>query len=118
AAGRLARTLQAWQEFEAAHQTYRRAQALAPGTFEWYYLDGIVLQRLARPAEAAGEFRQALLAVTDYLPARVRLAESLLKSGQIDESRKLYEALQSDPLAEVLARFGLGRVAAVQHRHT
>jgi tetratricopeptide (TPR) repeat protein len=117
AAGTLARTLQAWRDLEAAHQTYRRAQALAPGTFEWYYLDGIVLQRLARPADAAGAFRRALLSASGYLPARVRLADALLQSGQLEESAKLYDALRDDPLAEVLARFGLGRIAAMEGRH-
>src|SRR5712664_3518219 len=44
--GTLAETLQAWDQWGAAHETYVRAQALAPRAFEWQYLDGLALQRL------------------------------------------------------------------------
>src|SRR3954447_21469372 len=46
--GALARVLQAWEQWTAAHEAYVRAQALAPRTFEWHYLDAVVLQRLAQ----------------------------------------------------------------------
>src|SRR5262245_1906347 len=46
AVGTLARTLHAWDQLGAAHDTYLRAQALAPTAFEWLYLDGVTLQRL------------------------------------------------------------------------
>src|SRR5829696_1965207 len=49
-AGTLGRVLHAWEQWEAAHLSYARAQALAPRDFDWQYLDAIVLQRLARPA--------------------------------------------------------------------
>src|SRR5215472_6791794 len=58
--GALGRLLHAWEQWDAAHQTYARAQALAPHTFDWEYLDAIVLQRLAGPTEAAAHLRQAL----------------------------------------------------------
>ena len=117
AVGALGRTLQAWQELDAAHQTYRRAQTLAPTTFDWFYLDGIVLQRLARHEEAAAQFRRALEITSGYLPARVKLAESVLKSGNVVESSRLFHALLPDPLAEPLAQFGLGQIAASEGRH-
>jgi len=114
--GALGRTLQAWLEFDAAHQTYVRAQALAPKTFDWRYLDAIVLQRLARHDEAAGQLRRALDLAPDYLPARVRLAESLLRSGNLDESERLFQALVANPLAEPFGQFGLGQIAAARGR--
>src|SRR5215204_4056878 len=46
AAGELGITLQAWEQWEAAHAAYRRAHVLAPAAAEWQYLDGMVLQRL------------------------------------------------------------------------
>src|SRR5215510_6528226 len=55
AVGALARTLHAWEQWDAAHQAYTRAQALAPRTFAWHYLDAVVLQRLARHADAAAQ---------------------------------------------------------------
>src|SRR6187200_926536 len=48
AVGSLGRVLQAWEQWDAAHAAYARAQALAPRTFEWLYLDAVVLQRLVR----------------------------------------------------------------------
>src|SRR5258706_4652059 len=48
--GALARALHAWDQWGVAHDAYLRAHALAPRTFEWLYLDAVVLQRLARHA--------------------------------------------------------------------
>src|SRR6476619_806733 len=86
AVGALARMLHAWNQWGAAHDTYERAQALAPNAFEWRYLDGLALQRLARHAEAAVRFDEALQRSPDYLPAKVYLAESLLDSGSLDRA--------------------------------
>ena len=64
----------------------RRAQAIAPATFEWHYLDAVVLQRLARPKDAAAQLQAALAGRPDYLPARVKLAESLLDAGDLERA--------------------------------
>ena len=117
AVGALARMLQAWEQWDGAHQAYTRCQALAPRAFEWHYLDAIVLQRLARQAEAAAQLRQAVAASPGYLPARVKLAETLLEAGELDESARLFEALVGEPRAEPAARLGLGRIAAAQGHH-
>jgi tetratricopeptide (TPR) repeat protein len=120
AVGALARMLQAWEQWDAAHGAYARARALAPQAFEWHYLDGVVLERLARHAEAAAAFRQALIASPGYLPARVKLAETLLETGDpgdLAESGRLFEALAREPAAEPAAELGLGRLAAAQGRH-
>ena len=115
--GALGRVLQAWEQWDAAHEAYARAEALAPQAFDWHYLDAIVLQRLARHADAAARLKQALAASPDYLPARVKLAEALLEAGELDESRRLFDALVHEPAAEPAARLGLGRIAAAQGRH-
>ena len=112
AVGALARTLHAWNQWGAAHETYERAQALAPKAFEWSYLDGLALQRLARHADAAIRFDEALRRSSSYLPARVNLAESLLESGNLDRARQLFDALRGEPTAEPAAELGLGRIAA------
>ena len=117
AVGALARVLQAWQQWEPAHQVYGRAQALAPRTFEWHYLDAVVLQRLARHAEAATRLAQAVAASPGYLPARVKLAEALLEAGDLEQSAKLFGDLTREPLAEPASQFGLGRIAAAQGHH-
>jgi tetratricopeptide (TPR) repeat protein len=112
-----ARLLHAWEQWEAAHAAYARAQALAPRAFDWHYLDGVVLQRLARHGEAAARLQAALAIAPAYLPARVRRAEALYEAGRLDESRALCEALLLEPAVKPHAHFGLGRVAAAEGRH-
>ena len=117
AVGALARALHAWEQWEAAHQAYTRAQALESQTFDWHYLDGVVLQRLARHADAVRALKQAIAVRPDYLPARVKLAEALLESGDPEQSKPLFEALLPEPAAEPAAHVGLGRIAALEGRH-
>jgi protein O-GlcNAc transferase len=117
AVGTLARTLHAWDQWGAAHETYVRAQALAPRAVDWLYLDGVALQRLARHAEAAARFDEALRLAPDYVPARAKLAETLVDSGSLDRAGQLYDALRREPAAEPVAEFGLGRIAAARDRH-
>jgi tetratricopeptide (TPR) repeat protein len=126
--GNLAKILHAWEQWEAAHEAYARAEALAPRAFEWRYLDGLVLQRLARHAEAAARFRDALAATPDYLPARIKLAEATLDAGDVDASERLFDDLirrpgpsgpgnGNDRAAQAPAEFGLGRIAAARGNH-
>ncbi len=110
--GRLAMALQAWELWDAAHAAYQRARVLAPSTFEWSYLDAIVLQRLGRAEDAVVALNAALAIKGDYLPARVKLAESLHSGGKEEESVALFAALVKDPAAEPVAEFALGRAAA------
>lgn len=117
ATGALARTLHAWEQWTAARETYARAAALAPGTFEWRYLDACVLERLARPRDAAARLEEALAIRADYLPARIKLAQARLDAGQLAESRPLFTALLDEPRAEPEALFGLGRLAAADGKH-
>ena len=76
AVGGLGITLQAWEQWEAAHTAYRRAQVLAPEAPEWWHLDGLVLLRLARYGEAATAFDAALQRKGDFVASLARLAES------------------------------------------
>jgi tetratricopeptide (TPR) repeat protein len=117
AVGALGRVLQAWGQWDASHQAYARAEALAPAAFEWRYLDGVVLQRLARHGEAAAQLAQAVAVSPTYLPARVKLAEALLEAGDLEQSGRLFGNLTREPAAEPAAQLGLGRIAALQGRH-
>jgi Flp pilus assembly protein TadD len=73
-AGALGRVLHAWEQWDAAHQAYRRAQTLEPKAFAWHYLDGVVLQRLARHADAVPPLRLATALDPAYDAARVKLS--------------------------------------------
>jgi len=118
AAGALGRVLHAWEQWDGAHQAYSRAVALAPKAFDWSYLDAVVLQRLGRYDEAAVRLEQALAASPDYVPARMRYAESLLEAGDLSRSGPRFQALVKEPAAEPAAHVGLGRIAALEDRHT
>ncbi len=117
AAGSLGRVLHAWEQWDGAHDAYARAAALAPQVFEWPYLDGCVLQRLARHSDAAAQFTRALAITPAYLPARLRLAEAHFEAGRIDHSTALFTALLREPAARPQSLFGLGRIDAAQGRH-
>ncbi len=117
AAGGLGITLQAWEQWEAAHAAYLRAQALAPRAPDWWYLDGLVLQRLVRHSDAADAFRTASTLAPDLLTARARLAEALFDAGRLDEAAQAYDALSNEPAAAPVAALGRGRLAARAGRH-
>jgi len=117
AVGALARVLQAWEQWETAHEVYTRAISLAPTSFEWHYLDACVLDRLARPQDAVVHLREALKIRPEYIAARVRLADALLSAGQLAESRTIFAALALEPQAEPLGLFGLGRILAAEGKH-
>ena len=116
AVGMLGRVLHAWEQWDAARQAYARAGALAPRTFDWPYLEAVVLQRLGRPAEAAAKLDASLRITPASLPAQVRLAEALFDAGEIERSATVFSAVK-DPAAEPAVQYGLGRIAAARGRH-
>jgi len=115
--GRLAMALHAWEQWDAAHLAYARAQHLAPRVFDWAYLDGIVLHRLGRAAEAAAQFKIALTCDVASVVARAKLADALSDAGEYVESAALYQALANEPAAKPVGELGLGRFAAQEGRH-
>ncbi len=93
AAGRLAMVLQSWEQWTTALTAYQRAQALAPETFDWWYLAGIVETRIGRPADAARSFEHAIALTPTYVPARLKLAEALFDAGNLAGSARAYDTL-------------------------
>jgi len=116
AVGQLGRTLQAWEQWDAALAAYARAETLAPRAFAWPYLHALVLLRLARPAEAAVRLETALAIDPSSGPARLKLAEARLDAGDLDASQQLFAAM-TDRAYEPAVEFGLGRIAAARGRH-
>ena len=117
AVGALGRALHAWEQWSSAHDVYASAAKLAPRALEWRYLDAVVLQRLARHADAVTRLREVLSLAPDFLPGRVRLAEALLESGDFETSKPLFLALVDEPAARPAAEVGLGRIAAAERDH-
>jgi tetratricopeptide (TPR) repeat protein len=115
--GALARLLHAWEQWDTAHDAYQRAQTLAPRAFEWHYLDAVVLQRLARHAEAAEQLKRAIALDPAYVPAQVKLVDALFESGQYEDCARLAGPLVKDLRTEPMGEFFLGRIAAINGRH-
>jgi protein O-GlcNAc transferase len=110
--GRLAMVLQTYEEHELAIQVYERARHLRPDQFQWAYLLATCQIALGRHREAVTTLREALIKQPDYLHAQLKLADSLLATGDLNESRKLYESIIDREPASAHAHYGLGRVRA------
>lgn len=112
AVGRLGMTLHTYEEYAGAAVCYERSRQLAPDEFRWVYYLGIVQAALGKHGEAAALFKEAARRRPDYLPTRLRLADSMLAAGQAPESRSLYESIVKKDAAVAQAHYGLGRIDA------
>jgi tetratricopeptide (TPR) repeat protein len=108
--GWLAMILQTYEEHELAAAVYERARKLQPNEFQWIYLLATCQAALGKHVEAVKTLREALLKKADYLPAQLKLADSLLAAGELAESRKLYETILAKQPNVAQAHYGLGRI--------
>ena len=117
--GRLGMILEAYDLPERAIPCYERARLLDPKAVAWAYY-------LATSQAAVGADTNAVVALLrevrrldpGYLAANLRLAETLLASGETAESRTLAEALlvQAPDSARVQYLAGRTRAARGEHR--
>lgn len=131
ASGNLGMVLDAYRQYESAALCYERARQLDPRAFRWAYYLGADQLHQGTYDQAAATLRQALALSPDYLPAHLKLAESLLASGHLDESGKIYEAIlkgsskpvdsrlrgndgDGDTAATAEALYGMGRIEAAR----
>jgi tetratricopeptide (TPR) repeat protein len=114
AMGRLAMLLHAFEQYRAAADCYRQVQRLAPSVVEWAYLGGVVDQELGAHAEAAEALRTVLQRDPDHVPARLRLAEALMRAGDLSGSREQYARLAREYPELALAHYGLGRLSTIE----
>ena len=108
--------LHAWEQWDAAHEAYGRVQALAPRTFDWPYLDAVVLQRLALPSDAVAKLREALKISADYLPGASQARGGAPRCRRSRTERTAVLGAER-PSLRAAVQFGLGRIAAAQGRH-
>lgn len=107
--GRLGMALHVHEKFNPALQCYARASALSPHAFDWQYYRAAALLDTGRSRDAVAALRDATSLDPGYLPARIRLGESLLVTGETDEARKTFDAIVRDHPDSALAQCGLGR---------
>jgi tetratricopeptide (TPR) repeat protein len=106
--GHLAMLFHAYGQYRLAASCYGTARQLDQKSFSWTYLSGVVQSELGDFSSAAKFFADALRLDASYLPARLRLAEALMKSGELQPSRGAYEAVVREFPDLALAHYGLG----------
>ena len=107
--GDLAALLHAFGRPRDASVLYERAGALSGGEFRWLYLLGVAQQDAGEEGKASASFRAAL-AKRPYLPAAIRLGESLAAAGRLeDAAAALRDAVKLDG-GGAAASYALGRV--------
>ena len=112
--GRLGMILQCYRKYELADVCYRRSWTLSPRSFRWLYYLGNVEGWIGRNQDAINHVREALKIDENYTPARVRLAQLLFESGDVQQSIKEYEeSIRRNPRLAA-AHFGRGRLLAAQ----
>lgn len=110
AVGALAMLLQAWDEFEIASAAYARAQGLAPEAIDWWYLGGLTAHRRSLRTDAVRQFKRAAALSPDTPLVSLRLADSHLAAGDLEEARSRYRVLLTAPDCAPAAWYGLGRI--------
>jgi superkiller protein 3 len=110
ASGELGMVLDAYEQYETATVCYQRARLLDAAEFRWAYYLGWIRAALGEYSEAESTLREALQINPEYLPAKLKLAETLLAAGKWEESGKVYrDVVQQYPDLPV-AHYGLGRI--------
>lgn len=123
--GRLGMILHAYDKFELAGACYERSHGLDPTEFRWLYYLGLVKQKLGEEKEAVAFFRKVVRAKPEFRPAQIRLAQALLSTGELQESRRVsHQILKEEPdlavayyeLGEVLSALGETQEALQNYR--
>lgn len=112
--GKLAMVLDTYEQYSLAAVCYVRAHQLDPKSFDWAYDLGYVLFKVGRYRQAVKPLREALQIRPDYVPAKLKLAESLFSAHQADAAGKLYQEILQQDSSSAEAWYGLGRIQAAQ----
>lgn len=108
--GHLGMALHAYQEYGPAAVLYERARLLEPTAFRWPYYHAFTLDQLGRRPEAIAALRRALELTPGEPWAQMKLAELLLGTDGVAESRALYEQLVSQHPDLAGGHYGFGRL--------
>jgi protein O-mannosyl-transferase len=114
AVGKLGMLLDLYGRADDAELCYRRAHLLEPSSFKWPYYWGSLLFNQKRLQEAVPVLRGALELQPLYVPAKLKLAEASLDTGEIEAAAEIYKGILKDNPDTAEAYYGLGRVQAAR----
>lgn len=103
-------------QLDVAAVAFYDASQLAPKDSRWLYLRGTVARQQKLNADARANFEAALALDQDYLPIRLRLADTLSESGDLDGARKLLDTAAANARSAALFAM-LGRIEVKQRRY-
>jgi tetratricopeptide (TPR) repeat protein len=114
--GRMGMLLHAFEQYESAEICYRRARILDPSRFQWAYYLGLTQVINGKSEDAAATLGDTIRLDSEYLPARLKLAEVLLTLGRLDESERISQSIAKDAPQVAPAYYWLGRVAFARNQ--
>jgi tetratricopeptide (TPR) repeat protein len=97
--------------FEEALIAYEALQRVEPHNPRWPHLSAGILAGNGQLDRALPLFQRAVALAPAYLPARLRLGDTLLKSNQTSEASRVYSAILAQHTDEPYALLGLARSA-------
>jgi tetratricopeptide (TPR) repeat protein len=116
ARGRMGMVLLAHEVRIEARECFAQASALAPSNPRWPYFLGLA-QLPDNPAAAVTNFDRAVRLFPESESApRLRLADTLLSLGRIDEAEAHYQRVRQRDPNSAPAALGLGKVAQARDR--
>lgn len=117
ASGKLGMLLDLYHRPEQARVCYERAHQLEPGALKWLYYLGSLQASQGQNSEASETFRAALRLKPGDLSVRLKLGESLLRTGNLEGSGEIYSGIVkqlSEGPAAAEAYWGLGKIAVAR----
>ncbi|MDQ8187031.1 tetratricopeptide repeat protein [Pelagicoccus sp. SDUM812002] len=94
-----------------AWQCYAALVLAEPSEARWPYHFGRILAGYGQLEEATPYFEKARELAPDYIPARIRLGDTLLKQNRFEEAKNVYANTLSKDDSNAYALVGLARVA-------
>jgi tetratricopeptide (TPR) repeat protein len=98
----------------AAETCYENARSLAPEDARWPFYLGLIRAGEGRLVEAVESYRTALELQPGQLATMLRLANTLLDLGRVEEARIYFDSVLRRDQENPAALFGLGRIADLE----